>query len=46
MLSAITGQAIAELVTTGQVPEIVRPFSVERFSSAKEDFMGENINLT
>lgn len=31
MLSAITGQAIAEYVTTGRVPEIIRPFSVERF---------------
>jgi glycine oxidase len=26
LLSAITGEAIAELVTTGQVPEIIRPF--------------------
>ncbi len=26
LLSAITGETIAELVTTGQVPEIIRPF--------------------
>jgi glycine oxidase len=35
LLSAITGQAITELVTTGQVAEIARPFSVVRFSSPK-----------
>jgi glycine oxidase len=46
MLSAITGQTIAELVTTGQVPEIVRPFSVVRFSGSKIAFMAENMNLT
>jgi glycine oxidase len=39
LLSAITGQAITELVTTGQVPEIVRPFSVIRFSSPKTAFI-------
>ena len=31
MLSAITGQTIAELVTTGRTPEIVRGFGVEGF---------------
>jgi len=31
MLSAITGQTIAELVTTGRTPEIVRGFGMERF---------------
>ncbi len=31
LLSAITGQAIAELVTTGKAPEIVEAFAVERF---------------
>ncbi len=31
ILSAITGQAIAEMVTTGRTPEIVKAFSVERF---------------
>ena len=46
MLSAITGQTITELVMTGQVPEIVRPFSVERFSGSKTTFMDENMNLT
>jgi glycine oxidase len=41
MLSAITGQTITELVMTRQVPEIVRPFSMERFSSPKTAFMDE-----
>ncbi len=31
MLSAITGQSIAELVVSGIEPEIIAPFSVERF---------------
>jgi glycine oxidase len=31
MLSAITGQTIAECVSNGHVPEIIRPFSVTRF---------------
>jgi glycine oxidase len=31
LLSAITGQVMAELVTTGRIPEIARPFSLERF---------------
>jgi glycine oxidase len=31
MLSAITGETIAECVTTGHVPNIIRPFSVARF---------------
>jgi len=31
MLSAITGKAIAELVVRGEVPEIARPFSLDRF---------------
>ncbi|HEX6484367.1 MAG TPA: glycine oxidase ThiO [Ktedonobacteraceae bacterium] len=31
LLSAITGQTIAEVVTTGKVAEIARPFPVERF---------------
>ncbi len=33
-LSAITGRSIAEVVTTGNVPQMLVPFSVERF---KED---------
>jgi glycine/D-amino acid oxidase-like deaminating enzyme len=32
ILSAITGQAIAEYVTAGHIPTIMRPFSRERFS--------------
>ena len=31
ILSAITGEASAELVTTGFTPELIRPFTVERF---------------
>lgn len=31
MLSAITGKSIAELVMTGNTPEVIRPFGVERF---------------
>jgi glycine oxidase len=31
ILSAITGQTITEYVTTGHIPEIIRPFSIERF---------------
>lgn len=33
MLSPITGKSIAELVVTGEEPEIIRPFSAERFTS-------------
>ncbi len=32
MLSPITGKTIAELVVTGEVPEVIKPFSVERFN--------------
>jgi glycine oxidase len=31
MLSAITGQTIAELIITGQLPQILQPFSLTRF---------------
>ncbi len=31
ILSPLTGNAIAESIVTGQVPEIIRPFSLERF---------------
>jgi glycine oxidase len=31
MLSAITGQTIAELIITGQSPQILQPFSLTRF---------------
>ena len=34
MSSAITGNSIAELVVTGRVPEIIVPFSMERFGEA------------
>jgi glycine oxidase len=33
MLSAITGKTIAELVTTGQTPALIRPFAMDRFLS-------------
>lgn len=32
MLSPITGKTIAELLVTGEVPEIIKPFSAERFN--------------
>ena len=32
--SAITGQALAELLTTGQTPSIIRPFGAERFAAS------------
>ena len=35
MLSAITGQTIAQLVVTGIEPELIAPFSVERFSRVR-----------
>ena len=31
ILSAITGQSVAEMITTGIVPPLFRPFSAERF---------------
>ncbi len=30
-LSAITGQTMAELLTTGQIPALIQPFGLERF---------------
>jgi glycine oxidase len=30
-MCAITGQSIAELITTGQAPAIIQPFGIERF---------------
>jgi hypothetical protein len=33
LLSAITGQAIAQLVLEGQTPEVIKPFSLQRFAS-------------
>jgi glycine oxidase len=32
ILSAITGQCIAEMAITGRAPAIIQPFSIERFS--------------
>jgi glycine oxidase len=34
-LSAITGKTIAELMTTGQTPELIQPFGLERFMGRK-----------
>lgn len=31
-LSAITGQAIAELILTGKTPPLIQPFGIERFA--------------
>jgi glycine oxidase len=36
MLSAITGQAIAEYIITGHLPEITLPISLERFEPVKQ----------
>ncbi|HZR41396.1 MAG TPA: FAD-dependent oxidoreductase, partial [Ktedonobacteraceae bacterium] len=30
-LSAVTGQTIAELITTGRTPELIQSFGIERF---------------
>lgn len=43
LLSAITGQTIAELVLHGQTPEILRPFSLERFTK-NDDLLSATIN--
>src|SRR5947209_4537736 len=40
LLSPITGQAITELVTKGQMPEILHPFSLERFTSGAKTLQG------
>jgi glycine oxidase len=31
--STINGQSIAELLATGEIPAIIRPFGLERFTS-------------
>ena len=42
MLSAITGQTIAELLTTGATPALIRPFALERPADLNaEDAHGE-----
>jgi glycine oxidase len=38
LLSAISGQSIAELITSGQVPEIIQPFSQERFMRPDQEY--------
>ncbi len=37
MLSAITGRTIAELITTGTTPELIRPFGVDRLPGRVDD---------
>lgn len=32
ILSVLTGQAITELITTGRIPHIIQPFSLERYA--------------
>jgi glycine oxidase len=39
ILSPITGQTIAEVVTTRHIPEIILPFSLERFQSNEKKVM-------
>jgi glycine oxidase len=34
LLTPVTGEAIAELLATGKVPEVIAPFGPERFRSA------------
>jgi glycine oxidase len=43
ILSAITGQCIAEMVTTGQTPALIQPFSPDRFSTSKSRFSEEGM---
>jgi glycine oxidase len=38
ILSAITGQTIAELIITGQSPQILQPFSLTRFLTSPSSF--------
>jgi glycine oxidase len=37
-LSAITGKTIAELITSGQTPALIRPFGLERFTGKGQTF--------
>ncbi|HEU5383135.1 MAG TPA: FAD-dependent oxidoreductase [Ktedonobacteraceae bacterium] len=32
LLSGITGQGVAQMLTTGQIPELFRPFTLQRFA--------------
>ncbi|HEY7417666.1 MAG TPA: FAD-dependent oxidoreductase [Ktedonobacteraceae bacterium] len=43
LLSALTGQAIAELIASGQLPELIRPFTLERFASTQKAANQENM---
>jgi glycine oxidase len=36
LLSALTGRTIAELLATGQVSELIRPFALERFAGTQK----------
>lgn len=38
LLSAITAQTIAELLTTGRTPELMQPFALERFTTPRKNF--------
>ena len=42
MLSAITGRTIAELITTGTPPELIRPFGVDRPPGRVDDVWRED----
>jgi glycine oxidase len=35
ILSAITGECLADLVTTGQISPLIQPFSIERFATSR-----------
>jgi len=37
ILSAITGQSMADMITTGQVPPLVQPFSMQRFAQSEQE---------
>ncbi|RSS81528.1 glycine oxidase ThiO [Streptomyces sp. WAC06614] len=37
LLTPLTGEVLAEVLTTGELPEIARPFSPRRFSAAREE---------
>ncbi|MFF5443596.1 glycine oxidase ThiO [Streptomyces sp. NPDC012888] len=37
LLTPLTGEVMAELLATGQLPEVARPFSPRRFSAVREE---------
>ena len=43
LLSVLTGQAIAELLATGQAPELIRPFALERFAGTQKAANQEDV---